>query len=275
MNRKAISIHSSRGGTGKTLIATNLAAILVSRGNNVALLDLDFRAPSLSTVFAKGIQEPVKCWLNDFLNGQCTAEQTMIDVSAKFNLKGRLLIGLANPSVEAIRNIVEKSRAWEVTAVKKIFSLLSSLFNDMNVDCCIFDTSPGVQYSSINAAVSSDVSVIVTSLDTLDLKGTKNILEELYDALAKKTVVLVNKFSPEMRIKSDENQVSFIESVERMLKHPVIGVIPCYCDVLQSERTSVLAFEKPNHPFIIKLEEVAERLEDFTKGNLEEELVEK
>lgn len=270
MNRKAISIHSSRGGTGKTLIATNLAAILASRGNNVALLDLDFRAPSLSTVFAKGIQEPVKCWLNDFLNGQCTAEQTMIDVSAKFNLKGRLLIGLANPSVEEMRNIVGKSRAWEVRAVKKVFSLLSSLFNDMNVDCCIFDTSPGVQYSSINAAVGSDVSVIVTSLDTLDLKGTENMLEELYDALAKKTVVLVNKFSPEMRIKSDENQGSLIRRVEKMLKHPVIGVIPYYCDVLQSERTSVLAFEKPNHPFVGKLVEVVEKLEDFAKTNLEE-----
>jgi MinD-like ATPase involved in chromosome partitioning or flagellar assembly len=270
MNRKAISIHSSRGGTGKTLIATNLAAILASRGNNVALLDLDFRAPSLSTVFAKGIQEPVKCWLNDFLNGQCTAEQTMIDVSAKFNLKGRLLIGLANPSVEEMRNIVGKSRAWEVTAVKKVFSLLSSLFNDMNVDCCIFDTSPGVQYSSINAAVGSDVSVIVTSLDTLDLKGTENMLEELYDALAKKTVVLVNKFSPEMRIKPDENQGALIRRVKKMLKHPVIGVIPCYCDVLQSERTSVLAFEKPNHPFVGKLVEVVEKLEDFAKTNLEE-----
>jgi septum site-determining protein MinD len=270
MKRKAISIHSSRGGTGKTLIATNLAVILASRGNNVALLDLDFRAPSLSTVFVTGIQEPIKCWLNDFLNGQCTAEQTMIDVSAEFNLKGRLLIGLANPSVKAISNIVEKSRAWEVTAVKKVFSLLSSLFNDMNVDCCVFDTSPGVQYSSINAAVSSDVSVIVTSLDTLDLKGTENMLEELYDALEKKTVVLVNKFSPETRIKSDENQNILIERVEKMLKHPVIGVIPCYCDVLQSERSSVLAVEKPNHPFVVKLVEIVEKLENFAKTNVEE-----
>ena len=219
----------------------------------------------IATVFEKGVREPIKCWLNDFLNGQCTAEQTMIDISAQFNLKGKLLIGLANPSVKAIGNIVEKSRAWEVTAVKKVFSLLSSLFNDMNIDCCVIDTSPGVQYSSINAAVSSDVSVIVTSLDTLDLKGTKNMLEELYDTLEKKAVVLVNKFSPEMRIKPDENQRSLIKSVEKILEHPVIGIIPCYCDVLQSERSSVLAVEKPNHPFVVKLVEVAQKLEDFVE----------
>jgi hypothetical protein len=43
----------------------------------------------------------------------------------------------------------------------------------------------------------------------------------------------------------------------------VIGVIPCYCDVLQTERTTLLAVEKPNHPFILNLEEVAEKLENY------------
>jgi septum site-determining protein MinD len=260
MKAKAISIHSSRGGTGKTVIATNLAIILASRGYNIAILDLDFRAPSLATVFSKVIKYPIKCWVNDFLNGQCGSE-LLIDVSDKYNLKGRLLIGLANPAIEAIRNVTEKSRAWEVTAVKKLFSLLSSLFNDINVDCCIFDTSPGVQFSSINAAVSSDNSVIITTLDSLDLKGTENMLINLYDALAKKTLVLVNKYSPETRIGSTEINEDLVRKLERMLKHPVIGLIPCYCDVLQTERTTLLAFEKPNHPFIKKLEEVAEKLE--------------
>ena len=116
------------------------------KGLNVALLDLDFRAPSLATVFSKGIRDPVRHWLNDFLDGRCTVEQALINVSEAYGLKGRLLIGLANPAIEAIRNTMEKSRAWEVTAVKKLFSLRSTLFNDMNIDCCIFDTSPGVQY---------------------------------------------------------------------------------------------------------------------------------
>ena len=44
---KSISIHSSRGGTGKTLLATNLAVLYAQSGLNVALIDLDFRAPSL------------------------------------------------------------------------------------------------------------------------------------------------------------------------------------------------------------------------------------
>jgi MinD-like ATPase involved in chromosome partitioning or flagellar assembly len=261
MSVKVISIHSSRGGTGKTVIATNLAVILANKGFNVALLDLDFRAPSFATVFSEEIKIPVKCWLNDFLNGKCAAENILIDVSGKYNLRGRLLIGLANPDIGAIRNVMEKSRAWEVTAVKKLFSLLSKLSKDMKVDFCIFDTSPGVQYSSINAIVSSDISMIITTLDSLDLKGTEDMLIELYGALNKKTVVLVNKFSPEMQIKSSEINGNIARRLERILKHPVVGVIPCYCDVLQTERTTLLAVEKPNHPFVKKLEEVAEKLE--------------
>ena len=260
MKAKAISIHSSRGGTGKTVIATNLAVILADKGYSVALLDLDFRAPSLSMIFSKQARNSPKCWLNDFLDGRCTADQVLTDVSDLLHLKGKLRVGFANPNMDAIRNVMEKSRAWEVTAVKKLFSMLALLFNKMQVDCCIFDTSPGVQYSSINSAISSDLSVLVTTLDSLDLEGTKSILSDLYDELSKKTVVLVNKYFPETRISPSETQDDIAKNVQRTLKHRVIGVIPCYCDVLQEERASILAVEKPSHPFVKKLEEVAERL---------------
>ena len=263
MKVKAISIHSSRGGTGKTVVATNLAVILTIKGFNVALLDLDFRAPSLAAVFSKKIESPVRCWLNDFLDGRCTADQVLMDVSKALRLERKLLVGLANPSMDAIRSVMEKSRAWEVTAVKKLFLMLSLLSNKMQVDYCIFDTSPGVQYSSINSATSSDLSVIVSTLDSLDLEGTRIILSDLYDELFKKAVVLINKYSPETRISTNETQDALINKLERILKHRVIGVIPCYCDVLQQERASILAVEKPGHPFVKKLEEIAEKIDNI------------
>jgi MinD-like ATPase involved in chromosome partitioning or flagellar assembly len=261
MTGKCVSIHSSRGGTGKTVIAANLAAIYAKKGLNVALLDLDFRAPSLATVFSKGFKGPVHCWLNDFLNGRCSVKQVLIDVSKGYDLKGRLLVGLANPAIDAIRSIMEKSRAWEVTAVKRLFAARSTLLGEMGVDYCIFDTSPGVQYMSINAVISSDLSVVVATLDSLDLKGVESMLVELYDAFAKKPVVLLNKVFPETRIWSGEKQDDLVRRMEKVLKHRVIGVIPCYCDVLQAERTSLFAVEKPGHPFVRNLEEVAEKLE--------------
>jgi len=261
MKGKVITIHSSRGGTGKTVIATNLAATYANKGLNIALLDLDFRAPSLITVFSKGIRGSVKHWLNDFMNGRCTIDQALVDVSEEYNLRGRLLIGLANPTIEAIHDMMGKSRAWEVAAVKRLFSLRSTLFNDMNIDCCVFDTSPGIQYSSINAVISSDLSIIVTTLDSLDIKGVQKMLAEFYDAFEKRTVVLMNKVFPETRIWSNGRQKELITQMEKAFKRPIIGVIPCYCDVLQAKRSSLLAIKKSDHPFLRNLQEAAKKLE--------------
>jgi septum site-determining protein MinD len=261
MKAKAISIHSARGGTGKTIIASNLAVILAREGFNVAILDLDFRAPSLSMVFSKGIETPVKYWLNDYLNGQCTAQQVMINISGNYGLDTNLLVGLSNPSVDAIRGILNRSSAWEVTAVKKLFSLLSALFEDMDIDYCLLDTSPGVQYSSINSAVSSDLTIIVTSLDSLDMQGTENMLADLYDALGRNTTILVNKYSPERRISKVDKTQDVASRIEDSLRHPVIGVIPCFCDVLERERSSIMAVNEYSHPFVEKLKEVAKKLE--------------
>jgi MinD-like ATPase involved in chromosome partitioning or flagellar assembly len=261
MKGKVIAIHSSRGGTGKTLIATNLAAAYANKGLNAALLDLDFRAPSLLTVFSKGIKGPVKHWLNDFMNDQCTVEQALIDVSGEYNLKGKLLVGLANPAIDAIRDTMGRSRAWEVAAVKKLFSLRSTLSNDMSIDCCIFDTSPGIQYSSINSVISSDVSIIVLTLDSLDIEGVQKMLAEFYDDFEKRVVVLMNKVFPQTQVWSNGRQKELISQMETSLKHPIIGVIPCYCDVLQSKRTSLLTVERPDHPFLKDLQEVVKKLE--------------
>jgi septum site-determining protein MinD len=263
MKAKAISIHSARGGTGKTVIATNLAMILAKKGLSAGLLDLDFRAPSLNAIFSNALRDKPKFWLNDYLNGQCTEEQVMIDVSRNYNVEGELLIGLANPGVEAIRSILNKSSAWEVTAVKKMFALLCKLFTEMEVDCCLLDTSPGIQYSSINSAVSSDLTIAVTTMDSLDLGGTENMLANLYDALSRKTVVLVNKYSPETRTFKGEPPEAVASRVENALKHPVIGVIPCFCDVLQRERASIMAVYDPKHPFVGKIEEIAKKLEEM------------
>jgi MinD-like ATPase involved in chromosome partitioning or flagellar assembly len=263
---KCISVHSSRGGTGKTLLAANMAVLFARRGLNVALLDLDFRAPSLMGVFSKVIKGPVEFWLNDYLDGRCQARDVVVDVSGAFGLKGKLFVGLANPSVDVIRGMAEKSRAWEVSSVKRLFSLRSALFKELGVDLCLFDTSPGVHFTSVNAVISSDLSVVVTTLDSLDLAGTKSMILDLYDAFERKTVVLFNKVFPEAHQNAGLAADSVISGIERMLGRPVLGAIPCYCDVLQTDRSTLLAVEKPDHQFVADLESVAVKLEAIIDG---------
>ncbi len=258
---KCISVHSSRGGTGKTLIATNLAVLFAQKGANVALLDLDFRSPSLTGVFSKIIKFPIDCYLNTYLDGRCPVEIATIDISKHYNLRGKLLVGFANPDVAAIRNMAEKSRSWEVSAVKRLFSLRSHLLKKLGVNYCIYDTSPGVQYTSVNATVSSDLAVIVSTLDSLDLKGTESLLLELYDAFEKKTAILLNKVFPEKQFVENKGKIEALYQTDILFNRQVIGAIPCYCNVLQADRSSILAVEAHNHPFIKDLEEVRKNLE--------------
>jgi MinD-like ATPase involved in chromosome partitioning or flagellar assembly len=113
-----------------------------------------------------------------------------------------------------------------------------------------------VQYTSVNAAVSSDLSVIVSTLDSLDLSGTTNLLLELYDAFEKKTAIVLNKVFPEKQPTSKET----LNQISANLRSPIIGTIPCYCRVLQADRSTIMAFEDPQHPFIKNLEDVVENL---------------
>jgi septum site-determining protein MinD len=80
-----------------------------------------------------------------------------------------LVVGLADPSTEAIREMTAKDRKWEMEALGRLLSLKEQL-NDMNFDYVICDSSPGLQYSSINAIVAADVVLVVTSIDRSDVE---------------------------------------------------------------------------------------------------------
>jgi ATPases involved in chromosome partitioning len=259
---KCISIHSSRGGTGKTLLATNIAVLLAKKGLNVALLDLDFRSPSLVGVFSKTINhQQLDCYLNTYLDGRCPRETATVDLTQKFSTNGKLLVGFANPEVAAVRNMAEKSRSWEVSALKRLFSLRSELFNNQRIDYCIYDTSPGIQYTSVNAVVSSDLSVIVSTLDSLDIAGTESLLVDLYAAFEKKTSIVLNKVFPENQSSAVHKRTAdVLHNTTKKFQDSIIAEIPCYCKVLQADRSTILASEEPQHPFVKNLEDVTKTL---------------
>ncbi len=201
---KIIAVHSYKGGTGKTSLAVNLAATYSRRGKKVCLMDLDFRAPSLHAIFKDYNPD---YWLNDYLNSVCEIDKVLVDATKDHGNGGKLMVALANPSTEAIRDMTAKDRKWEMKALGRLLSLRSALLSDGDFDYIIFDTSPGLQYSSINAIV-KDVALVVTSLDASDINGSQRMTAELYDLFEKKTGILVNKVVAE-RLSSKEEQKKF------------------------------------------------------------------
>jgi MinD-like ATPase involved in chromosome partitioning or flagellar assembly len=256
---KIIAVHSYKGGTGKTSLSVNLAATYARMGKKVCLMDLDFRAPSLHAIFKK---QNLNYWLNDYLNGVCEINKVLVDVTKDHGNDGKLFVALANPSTEAIRDMTAKDRKWEMKALGRLLSLRSSLLNELGLDYIICDTSPGLQYSSINAIVTADVVLVVTSLDASDINGSQRMTSELYDLFEKKTGILVNKVIAEY-LSSEKEQKKFNKYIKNIHTLPVLATIPCFCEVLRAAGDFIFTEERPEHPFTETLEELAAKVEKF------------
>ena len=256
---KIIAVHSYKGGTGKTSLSANLAPTYVRRGKKVCLMDLDFRAPSLHAVFKK---QDVDYWLNDYLNGVCEIDKVLVDESKDHGNGGKLMVALANPSTEAIRDMTAKDRKWEMKALGRLLALRSALVNDGNFDYIIFDTSPGLQYSSINAIVAADLVLVVTSLDASDINGSQRMTSELYDLFEKKTGILINKVIADY-MSSKEEQKKFDKYIKSIHTLPILATIPCFCEVLRAAGNFIFSEEKPDHPFTETIEKLATKVEKF------------
>ncbi len=251
-----LTLHSYKGGTGKTFTATNLAAVLASEGKKVCIIDLDLRAPSLDKVFGA---DGRKFWVNDFLDGRCEAKDIIADFSDLVKNKGGLYVALANPSMGSIREAVTREKKWEMKALRRLIMLNEFLTDEMGIDYIIIDTNPGLSYSSINAVAAADMVLVVSSWDASDLSGAQSMVKELYGMLEKHAMVLMNKI-PGSLLRDKAERKKMAEKLEAQFKLPVIDLLPCDCEIIREERSTIFALKKPSHPMAQSLVDIAHRV---------------
>ena len=75
-----ISIHSFRGGTGKSNTTANISALLAAEGQRVGVIDTDIQSPGIHILFQLDETE-MSPSLNDYLWGECRIEETAHDVT--------------------------------------------------------------------------------------------------------------------------------------------------------------------------------------------------
>ncbi len=277
---KCIAFHSYKGGTGKTTIAANFSALLAKKGYNVYLLDLDVYAPSLGSYF--DIYEPKK-WINDFLLGNATVDDVCLDITKRISndMKGTLNVGFANSSKEEIYklegNVSRQSSQMQL--LRNFILLREELFVKKNADFVIIDTSPGIRYWSINTLAVSDIVILTLKMGDLDIEGTKKMAQEIYGAFTKfgtLCYLLLNRGPGYCSIpESQHNPVAMtigkhhgnsiqydsLEDLSNTIDIGVISEIPCYCDIQFSKKEFLTGLKYPEHPFTLKLSNLASKLE--------------
>ncbi len=245
-----LAVHSFKGGTGKTSISVNLAAITAKSGKAACILDWDFSGPSFHDIFELS-NKTVPYYLNDFIAGECEAKDVLVDISDKLGTPGKFWVGFANPDPSEMREIARKGRKWQMRALSRIFNLRRDISTDLRVDLTIFDTSPGIHYSSINAIISSDIVIIVMKPYKPDFGGTKRMINAIHESLEKTSFLLINKAPVEVVMSpSDTNSLkSKIQDIFKDSKKvELLGLIPCYCSVAQFDQ--IIALEHEGHPFV-------------------------
>lgn len=208
-----IAFHSYKGGTGKTTIGANFAALLAKKGYRVFLLDLDVYAPSLQTYFN---EEKPKKWINDFLFGNAEVDDILVDLtptldnygnsnfssssssSSKDKPNGRLMAGFSNSKREEIYKLESggKQEHSKMQLLRKFILLREQLLSSHDADYIIIDTSPGIRYWSINALAVADILFLTLKMDELDIEGTKTIAQEIYSSFTRhgtKSYLLLNR----------------------------------------------------------------------------------
>src|SRR2546422_2247412 len=277
---QCIAFHSYKGGTGKTTIACNLAAMLAMKGQSVALMDLDVYAPSLLTYFA---YTPDK-WINDLLSDNAKVSDVIVDMTPTIeklvtnpNKKmGKLWIGFSNPQKEEIAKLegyMSKKTPEKLELLKRFIQLRNTLSDDYGCEYVILDTSPGVRFWSINSLAVADKLFLTLKVGELDIDGTKLLANDIYarfTEIGAKSYVLLNRVSgycvphtshsielePINGTQTGESDIIGRVSNEIGLKP--ISAIPCYCDIQFSRREFLTVLQYPNHPFSKQIDLLSE-----------------
>jgi chromosome partitioning protein len=261
--RKTLAFHSYKGGTGKTTLITNIAALYAKNGLNVGLLDCDTYAPSLVSYFRK---KP-NVFLNDVLSGQAEIFDAVEDIGRELQLKGKFIVGFSSPRKEDINEIeVGHDSKWQLQAVRRFLKAKQELFEKHNLDYLFLDTSPGIRYWSINALATADLLFLLMKDSDMDIDGTRKMINDIYDSLSRfgsKYYLILNKVPgalPTSRVEGFNDEKAWIEELERVVGAKVVGSIPCFCDIQFSRHEFLFSINQPNHPFSKKISALAENL---------------
>jgi pilus assembly protein CpaE len=159
---RLVCVLGPKGGTGKTLTATNLAVALAQRGERVALVDLDLQFGDVALCLGL----PPERTVYDLAQSPGALDYEKLDAFLATHTSGvRTLIAPRRP---------DQASAVGAELLREVYAILRSTF-----DWVVVDTPPGFTAEVITSIDSSTDVVMVGMLDSLSLKNTKLGLETL------------------------------------------------------------------------------------------------
>lgn len=247
---KIISVHSFRGGTGKSNTVANLSALLAEQGYRVGVVDTDILSPGIHVLFGLD-EENMKFSLNDYLWGKCDITQAAYEVSDGLEkaLDGQIYLIPSSIKAGEIARILREG--YDVGLLNDGFQ---HLIKKLNLDILIIDTHPGLNEETLLSIAISDLLIIVMRPDSQDYQGTGVTVEVARKLDVPHMALIVNKTPPVF----DPQAVK--EKVEEIYGCEVLAVLPHSDEMMTLGSSGIFGLRYPDHPITITLHEVAKGL---------------
>jgi MinD-like ATPase involved in chromosome partitioning or flagellar assembly len=248
---KIISVHSYRGGTGKSNTTANLAAIFAMLGKRVAVIDTDIQSPGIHIIFGLGEETPPPPFaLNDYLHGRCEIEQTAMDITPYLGAKltGKLYLVPSRTQASEIAKII---KGYDVGLLVDGYE---RLMEELQLDVLLIDTHPGLNNETLMSVSVSDAEAIILRPDFQDYQGTAVIVSISRKLGVPNLVLVANKVPKSIPLADLRTQI------QAQYACPVGAMLP-HSDsmmALGSQRVFVLAY--PDHFIANQIKQLANTL---------------
>jgi MinD-like ATPase involved in chromosome partitioning or flagellar assembly len=257
MNKgKIVSIHSFRGGTGKSNTTANLAAQVALAGKRVGVVDTDIQSPGIHVLFGLDETKMGKT-INDFLHGTATIREIGFPIGENTGgAEGRAKLAGQNlwlfPSSIRGREISQILR--EGVDFNKLNEGLQTTISEFDLDYLFIDTHPGLNEETLLSIATSDILIIILRPDNQDLQGTSVTIDIARSLDVPHLMLMVNKALP----KYDFAQIK--KEIEAKFNAPVSGVLPLTFDLADNASNDLFSLRYPDHEWSKSLRGVADAI---------------
>jgi MinD-like ATPase involved in chromosome partitioning or flagellar assembly len=244
---KIISVHSFRGGTGKSNTTANLATLLAADGLRVGVIDTDISSPGIHVLFGLD-EEDIKASLNDYLWGQCEIEQAAQEVTSRVGapIQGWLFLVPSSMKPGDIARILRES--YDVGLLNDGYQ---RLLEELALDVLLIDTHPGLNEETLLSIAISDALVIIMRPDSQDYQGTAVTVEVARKLGVPRLLLVVNK------VPSSFKPAEVKARVEKTYNCEVAGVLPHSDEMMTLASSGIFVLRYPNHPVTAMLKQIA------------------
>lgn len=246
---KVVSVHSYRGGTGKSNFTANLATTIALQGNRVGVVDTDIPSPGIHNLFCLE-PEQTNATLNNYLWGESVIEDAAYDLSDHVGVKdGKLYLVPSSIKADDIARILKDG--YDVKLMNEGFR---RLVKTLKLDYLFIDTHPGLSKETFLSIAISHVLILILRPDKQDYQGTAVIVDVARQLKVRKMLLAINKAYQKL------NFDALKQKVEETYNEKVVGIFPSSEDILELASEGVFCTRYPDHSITQEFRKVAQEI---------------